>query len=300
MVLLRMIGGLGNQMSQVAYAYILAKKRNQQLYIDTSAYKKYKIRPCSINRMELSEDISLENLNIHGINYLWMRMCQKTYHLFYHFLCKRKPAGEKLFLKLTRKGHYYSFDSDGYSYPDCSKENIDVYGYFQAESLYRDHKELIRKIFSVNPDCIGSMAQRYEAAIMGSNCPVSISLRLQDDYTNNLLLNVCTREYFAESIKMILQKNPDADFFVFADDIQRAKEYGLPTRVTYLENLSDVEGMYLMQKCRHFIISNSSFSWWGAYLGEASDKVVMAPDRWANNSKDYSSKYYENVVKVKC
>lgn len=163
------------------------------------------------------------------------------------------------------------------------KTVVDVYGYFLAEEYFRGNKEYIKKLFLLDDKYISNTAKNYYSSITNCICPVAISIRLQDDYLKSNVHNVCTKEYFLKSIQVIQEKFPNAYFFIFADDIERAKELGLNIPSTYIENMTDVEGMYLLSKCKHYIISNSSFSWWGAYLGEFSEKVIIAPKKWMNN-----------------
>lgn len=299
MILLRLIGGLGNQMSQVAYASILARKYNQPLYIDNSSYKYYKIRPCSIQKFKLNDDIKFYQGET-PFTYKKMRISQKIYHVLQYIFGKKKQLGINWFLFFSKRGHYYSFDSDYYGYPITHSKNIDIYGYFLAEKYFSEEKNYLKSLFILKDEYIGKDVKEYYKSIVKSSCPIAISIRLQDDYLKSKVYNVCTKRYFETAISIMKEKFDNAEFFIFADDIERAKNLGLDIRATYIENVNDVEGMYLLSHCTHFIISNSSFSWWGAYLGESDDKVIIAPDHWMNNNKDYSSKYYEGVIKVKC
>lgn len=297
MILLRLIGGLGNQMSQVAYSAILAKKINKKLYIDNTSYHNYKIRPCSIQKFKLDNNIEFYK-DYDNFKYKQLRLSQKSYHLIQYIFGKRKQMGKKWYKFFAKMGHYYSFDSDYYGFPNPKKKVVDVYGYFLAEEYFHENKDYIKKIFILDDKYISENAKEYYSSIVNCSCSVAISIRLQDDYLKSNVHNVCTKEYFLQAIQVIQEKFPDAYFFVFADDIERAKGLELNIPSTYIENMSDVEGMFLLTKCNHYIISNSSFSWWGAYLGEYSEKVILAPKKWMNNSIDYSSKYYEGVVKI--
>lgn len=300
MVELRLMGGLGNQMSQVAFASTLALSRGDKLLIDTSSYKSYKIRQCSIYKMCLSDDIII-NDNTMSFMHVCHRLSQKLYHLR-RYVNKRMNGisdfGEHDYLKYVNKGHYYTFDSACYGYPSSKRKNVDVYGYFLGEPYFRECLPRLKCMFDVKIEYLSEKALNYISLIKSTNHPVAVSLRLQDDYAMNADSRVCSLAYFRRAIERIKTIEPDSSFFVFADDVSRAKILDLGVEPVYIEGVNDVEGMQIIKNCHAFIISNSSFSWWGAYLSDYSDKLVIAPERWMNNKNDHSSKYYDGVIKI--
>ncbi len=299
MIIVSIIGGLGNQMSQVAYAALLSRKYGQKLLIDSALFKDYSIRPYSVYKCELDAgSIGFYN-GEHEAVFRMMKTSQKVFHHVFRLLKgDSRQLGRRVFGLFASIGHYYSFDSDCYGYPLCKRKNIDIYGYFLAYDYYSGHEDYLRKIFSIKKEFISSHALDYIAMIKTVRCPVAVSMRLQDDYVKDPAFNVCTKYYFETAISIIKQKCPDPEWFVFADDIERAKNFGLDIDAVYIENVTDVEGMEIMRNCRHFVISNSSFSWWASFLGESADKIIIAPDKWMNNNKDYSAKYYDRMIKV--
>ena len=82
-------------------------------------------------------------------------------------------------------------------------------------------------------------------------------------------------EYYSQAMKHF----PDTNFIVFSDDIQWCKENFKGEEFTFIEEDDYIE-LYLMSMCRHNIIANSSFSWWGSYLNQNEDKIVIAPSKW--------------------
>ena len=103
------------------------------------------------------------------------------------------------------------------------------------------------------------------------------------------LHSICDKNYFDTSIAIIKNKVKDPVFFVFSDDIEWAKENIYTGVETYFEDGTDPiwEKLRLMSACKHFIISNSTFSWWSQWLSQNKDKIVVSPSRWFNN--DYES-----------
>ena len=98
----------------------------------------------------------------------------------------------------------------------------------------------------------------------------------------NEILQVCTPEYYAAAAAAVAAAKPEAELFVFTDDEPWAREHlptaGLPA--TILPQGAAANDLALMQRCRGFVLSNSTYSWWAQYLADAPDKIVWAPDRW--------------------
>ena len=295
MILLHLMGGLGNQMSQVAFSYTVARETNNTVMVDTTSYKHYKRRPCSIGKLKLTSIMELDTQK--SLYFYRCRILQKMYHLLNRIFYNGKETGEGVFRFFESFNHLYSFDSKYYELK-LQKGNLDIYGYFLIEPYYRKYYTEICEMFDIKPEFMSDKANKYQEQINNSRTPIALSLRLQDDYAKDKTMNVCTIDYYLRGIKKLQEMFTDATFFVFADDIEKAKKLDLIQDAVYISGMSDVEGMQLMKQCKHFLISNSSFSWWGAYLSNKKDKVIIAPDHWINNNKDYSAKYYENMIKI--
>jgi hypothetical protein len=114
--------------------------------------------------------------------------------------------------------------------------------------------------------------------------------------------HVCDKEYFLDAINIIKNKRPNAVFVFFSNDIQWCKnEFGNLDIESYYESGSDPvwETFRLMYSCKHFIISNSTLHWWAQYLSSNPDKIVISPDRWLNNVKNYDNTLLEDYF-IKC
>jgi hypothetical protein len=121
---------------------------------------------------------------------------------------------------------------------------------------------------------------------------VAIHIRLGDYLSNpeaHALHGVCPFEYYYSAIQFMRNQLSDPHFYIFSDDIHLAKEKFQLSGPDF----SDIEGhtgkmsyldLYIMSKCRHFIIANSTFSWWSAWLGSNHEKIVIAPERWFADS----------------
>ena len=134
--------------------------------------------------------------------------------------------------------------------------------------------------------------------------PVSLHVRRGDyvnDPKNAVRFNVCSPEYFAKAAQRIQAQAADMKLVVFSDDVEWVRENMPMTEgALFISGRPDANGnplrpsdeMTLMAACQHHIISNSTFSWWGAYLNPRTDKIVVAPQRW-NNSPEF---HHRNIA----
>ena len=94
---------------------------------------------------------------------------------------------------------------------------------------------------------------------------------------------VCSQSYYQSAIDLVLAEKPMAEFFVFSDDPKWVKAHlKLPPQCTYVSavNIAAEEDLVLISGCKHQIIANSTFSWWGAWLNNSCDKIVVCPTPW--------------------
>ena len=158
-----------------------------------------------------------------------------------------------------------------------------AWGYFQAEGYFADCADTIRRELRAKQPPAGPWAAAIDAAAW----PVALHLR-RGDYVKpeNAILQVCTPAYYARAAAAVKAARPDAAVFVFSDDVDWARANldtaGLPAQ--FVPRGDAVADLALMQRCRGFILSNSTYSWWAQYLAPAAD-AVWAPDRWYAHTK---------------
>jgi hypothetical protein len=126
---------------------------------------------------------------------------------------------------------------------------------------------------------------RYARAIRQSTYPVAIHVRHGDYlYPENLKnFGVCGADYFRRGMDLILRQHPEAAFFVFSDDLPWARRHLSGQHLFFVENngtMPDSTEMYLMTLCRGHIISNSTFSYWGAFLAPQAKAINIYPKQW--------------------
>lgn len=158
--------------------------------------------------------------------------------------------------------------------PDEHKPTI-FRGYFQSEKYFSEYKEIIRWIFEPTEEFKKQMHEEFPELTQGT--VTCINVRRGADYL--ALSNthpIITLEYIHEAIKHI----PLTDtFFVVSDDILWCKENIVLPNCKFIE-YDNWKALWLMSLCHHFIISNSSFSWWAAYLSRNNNKIVVGPSTW--------------------
>ena len=170
---------------------------------------------------------------------------------------------------------------DEYSKNKLKKfDNIYLSGYWQGEKYLENTNYNINNYFKFN--CANKLTKISEK-IKNTNS-VSIHFR-RGDYVNNIKTNtfhgLCGFNYYNNGIKFISKNISNPIYFVFSDDINWVKQnFKLNYPTIYIEDNKDYEDMYLMSLCRHNIIANSTFSWWGAWLNKNPDKIVIAPQKW--------------------
>lgn len=159
-----------------------------------------------------------------------------------------------------------------------------IEGYWQSENYFKDCEEQIRNELSIKPP-IDNINLFFSNKITVTNS-VAIHVRFFDtSQVDSEINNVTqsTKEYYTNAIKLIQTKVINPHFYVFSDQPDRAQSV-IPMnidQVTYIKhNIGDkmaYADLWLMSKCKNFIIANSTFSWWGAWLSENINKIVIAP-----------------------
>jgi hypothetical protein len=273
MIIVQLKGGLGNQMFQYANARRIAHNNNTKLKLDQSVFVARNFttpRKYNLNIYNIVESFATGNeINkIKGPRAL-------------RFLDKIKPYYKRSHVI----EHHFHFDHNIINLPD----NIYIEGYYQSEKYFKGIEDIIRKEFTLkNPLCSDALKIRDKITSVNS---VLLSIR-RGDYVSDKRTNehhgTCSPEYYYKAVKIISQKVNNPIFFLFSDDIEWAKKnLNIKFPVFYvsdrINNLKNYEEMMLMSYCKHYIIANSCFSWWGAWLNKDKNKIVIAPNKWFND-----------------
>lgn len=156
-----------------------------------------------------------------------------------------------------------SFNFDKVLFENC-EDNINLDGYFQSEKYFIDIKDELIKDFTF----------KYNFEKPFDNY-IAIHVRRQDYVNQPNYHPVCSLDYYNNALELVSKKIP---VVVFSDDILWCK--GNIEAELYMENTTNIQDLYLMTQATHNIIANSSFSWWGAWLNQNPDKIVIAPETW--------------------
>lgn len=263
MIKVKLNGGLGNQMFQYALGRSLTYRRRTKLatyfrgsVAGDTAWK------YSLGCFTLSPDSTIR---------ISPDLSAKLQHLVKLFF------GES---KNLVKEKSFNFDPDVLKVPD----NVILEGYWQSEKYFIDDKDLIRKDYEFKENLIGKNAQLAKK-ITSSNS-VSLHIRRGDyvsDKKTNDFHGTSGLDYYKKSLGYIKKRVKSPMYFVFSDDIAWAKDNLKLPNATFIDwNQADKSyvDMQLMSLCKHNIIANSSFSWWGAWLNNNPSKIVIAPKIW--------------------
>lgn len=286
----RLFGGLGNQLFIYACARRLSLMTDSELVLDNLSGFKYDIK--------YKRKYQLHNFNISS------RFASK-YELFYPF-----PKILRFIFRFFNK--YYQFDNkryiiqQGYSFDARMlhlKPNSYLYleGYWQSEKYFKDIENILRKELVISPPCDDYNLYLRDLII---NAPVSVSVHYRFFDSIDKVSNLSS-EYYNEAFKLFSQKFPNATYFVFSDlELNNISTSISPDNIIYVNhNKSDdlaYIDLWLMSLCSNFIISNSTFSWWGAWLSSNASKVVIAPNNGfsSNGIKGYDIEYPEDWILI--
>lgn len=254
--IVKIMGGLGNQMFQYAL-YRSLQERGYKAKVDIQSFIGYK-RPFELKNVFPNVKIEIDEQH----KYDSYKYVNNTHELY-----QEKENGV--------------FDNNVLRLEDCS-----IFGYWQTEKYFNNIDSIIRKefTFSIHEQTLARLADNLK----NDSTSVSVHIR-RGDYleTPDLYCNICTLQYYKKAISYICNEIDNPHFYVFSDDIEWVKEklkiagafYVIPQMFEEYHNWYD---MYLMSCCKHNIIANSSFSWWGAWLNPNKKKMVICPNRWLN------------------
>jgi GR25 family glycosyltransferase involved in LPS biosynthesis len=257
-------GGLGNQLFQIANGYACSLRFNKRFFITSSWDGMSKDRP------------SYWTTCLKGLN--------------------------KYLVEAKRVKRIKRYKEPKFSYseiPKC-KGHICLEGYYQSEKYFEEYKEAIKKLFILPEDLRPNFVKE--------GICVAIHIR-RGDYLTKSDYHVNIERFYYDNAKKIIEEKLGfrPNYYYFSDDITWVQEEfkdSLLENDKFISGYKDYEELYIMSLCNHFIIANSTFSWWGTWLSvtqSEDSKIVIAPETWfgPSGNQDYQDIYCKNWIKIK-
>lgn len=257
MIVTNIVGGLGNQMFMYAAGRGLALRHGVPLKLDLCPFRRYALRRFELDRFALSyQEATADDLSvIADIGSIFREQDP------FRFQPKLGELPPPLYIR----------------------------GYFQSFRYLQGCEDVIRRDFTFR-DPLGELDSRILE--MATASP-SVALHVRrGDYVSNPTTNavhgVLSMDYYGAALRLLRERVGAFRVFVFSDDPYWAQTHlrfdGPTVFVSHNHGVNGFQDMRLMAGCHHHIIANSSFSWWGAWLSGAHDKIVCAPRRWMNRA----------------
>ena len=276
MIIVKLIGGLGNQMFQYAAGKSLALKLGVPLKLDLSDLQKkaegaYTQRYFELDRFDIQAEIAtadeirayVKNKNSKILRVLQRQLPFVFKHVYF------AEIGSKFMPGFNNLGPHTYLD-----------------GFWQSELYFENYRKEIQKAFTV----VEKMPEDVKELQSHINSVNSVAMHVRrGDYVNlpsaAAFHGTCSKAYYEKALRKIIESKINPEVFIFSDDLAWCKENLKFDTPTHYVNQSGhaIWDIYLMRLCNHQVIANSSFSWWAAWLNQHTNKRVFVPEYWFNN-----------------
>lgn len=295
-------GRLGNQLFQYAFAKSIQLRFGGKIYLNTydldHVSEKLEHVPgkfhYDMENYKLNDEIILEDVK------------PDWYADFNNFFVKilKKVAPKAYFHYMAPKGYLLWQRNDYIDIPNMNTDKVFINGWWQDFRFFHlAENELSKQIVPTTP-ILEKNKKLYDIAENSNS--VCVSIRGGNYLVPKVkeVLFVCDKNYFEKSIRKVCEEIDNPKFIIFSDDLKWVKEYlnfekMFPDCDFYYEDGTDTveEKIRMMTKCKNYIISNSSFSWWAQYLSTNNNKKVFAPSYWFTNGQK-NGLYMDNWILI--
>ena len=284
---IKIIGGLGNQLFQYSFAYYIYKK-NKRTKLDISEYNYYTLHKLLLNRFRI---------NLKYANYKET----KKFYLFKNILISYHLRA--ISLKLYRFLHKFLNSSSVIYEKNFDKRKIlseTLFdGYWQNLKYLEQNKKILKKQFQLKK--ISNFHRKFLKLISNKKNSVAVHIRIYRNHRNekNFHGNV-SPEYILKAIRKIEAQIENPHYFIFSN----SKDWFIKNinmnekNFQIIHGYKDYEDLISISKCKHQIISNSTFGWWGAWLNENPNKIVIAPKKWFKKRKNIKNFISKNWLQI--
>ncbi len=285
MFIIKIMGGLGNQMFQYAFAKALCSNLEDSFKLDLTSFQGDNLRKFELNIFNITPDTATES-DI-------LRLKKKT----------KVPKFLRQILKVEKFDPKTYFEEKEFVFSsEVFQKKAPFYfeGFWQSEKYFKKAETSIRDDFTFKN--LDFLKNKNLLESIKSTESVSIHIR-RGDYVQNTktkaIYDILTLDYYKNALTTIKNSVQKPVFYIFSDDPEWVKENLKLDDCFYSTGENHFEDFYLMQNCKHNIIANSSFSWWAAWLNNNPKKIVIAPNRWFSESSglSYSDIVPENWIK---
>lgn len=293
MIYKKIYGRLGNQMFQYAVARAYAEKYGEELGLDFNGVREsgFEVELLDFNIKQFKEQHEFQGT-------IWQNLLIKVMKAGSRIYAKDKDRGraltrehrfQKRMAKIMMQNGIYWLNQGYMEILPSKAKNKMFWGIFESAKFFQEYDELIREEFTPKHSELEKNKKLYEAIRESES--VCVTIRRGDFLSDEFKTAhyVCTEKYFERGIQKVQEEAkvrglPKLRFFVFSDDVEWVKKNMKFPKGTAFESGDDPiwEKMRLMYSCKHFIISNSTFSWWAQHLSRNPGKMVVAPSIWKN------------------
>lgn len=267
MIVVRIFGGLGNQMFQYAAGRALAAHLKVPLKLDLRWLKRYHA-PFQLSLFSLPV---MTTTRYDDLRFTWWPFKRNP---FFYFIKRIRQLNTRIYMEksLSYTNDFWNIGPDHF-----------LFGYFQSENYFKGYEELILQDFNYQPDL--SLYDSVVVETLQSPGVTAIQFRRGDYVTNmatNLSIGVCPMDYYERAVNHIKSQSNLVRFLVFSDDIEWCRQNVKLEDAVYVERKggSPLDDMFLAAGCENIILANSTFSWWCAWLNQNPNKMVIAPKIW--------------------
>lgn len=274
MKIVKILGGLGNQMFQYALFVALQHKfPNERLLVDCSYFKTYHVH----TGLELNRVFGLELPQAS-----FMQLLKVTWPV-------RSFILSRTIRKLMPPRRTECLEAKDYTFNKQVFDEGDRYydGYWQNYNYFDDCRDELLALFQFKFQ-LNAQSSAIFPELAASNS-VSLHVRRGDYLKAKNYVGLCGVDYYQSAIEYMNNQISNAHYYIFSDDIKWCRQEIAPmlsghaiTYVDWNKGSDSPLDMMLMSRCSHNIIANSSFSWWAAYLNKNPQKIVCAPEKWTN------------------
>lgn len=275
MVTVLLNGGLGNQLFQYAAAKSLSLHHKVPLQIDISSFLRE-----DLPELEVPRDFELYKFT--GVHDATCVLSKEQNKEVVDFLQKKSLA--KLLPNHCRKIYserFYHFDSNFFK----SRKHVLLKGQWQSEKYFSPYKAFFSNALQLKPELVENC--QAKATTLQTINSVSVHVRRGDYLRKQIIFDwhgVMGKDYYEKAFCVLAEKIGNFTPYYFTDDPEWVKENLMSLKegelISGVHSKTHYEDFYLISKCRHNIIANSSFSWWGAWLNDNPEKVVVGPEKW--------------------